>query len=85
MTEDIVTNDEHNMADLTDELIKVTVTVDDGCDWAAWIIWRMRMRSGIRSGEYEPEPERPQIVPPTITSKKKPTKKRRHAKEDGDE
>lgn len=82
MTEDIVTNEEHDMADLTDELIKVTVTVNDGCDWSAWIIWKMRARRCLRSGQYEPEPVPIQVTPVKITSKKKSNKKRQQQSDD---
>lgn len=73
---------EHEIITPSDEMAGALFFVDDGCDWAAWIIWNMRKMARIRTGKYEPEPARPQIAPVKLTPKKKPTKKRRHQVEE---
>jgi hypothetical protein len=62
---------------LGDELVRSTVTVDDGCDWTAWIIWSMRSNYRASNGIHQLPPERPQVIAPTITPVKKPKKARR--------
>ncbi len=76
-------DDEQEAINLNEEeAAGATAYTDDGCDWSAWLKWKMRSRSCIRSGVYEPEPERPQVVPATRTPKKKPTKRRHKGGDD---
>lgn len=67
------------MADLNDALVRSTVSVDDGCDWTAWIIWNMRSNCRISNGVHQLPPERPQVMAPKITPMKKTRKARRRS------
>ncbi|WP_324030006.1 hypothetical protein GC087_06565 [Pantoea sp. JZ2] len=66
---------EHNMADLNDDLVKASFTIDDGRDWSKWLVWDMRKNYRRSSGQREPEPARPQVAQVRIEPKKKARKR----------
>lgn len=66
---------EHEMADLNDELVKASFTIDDGRDWSKWLVWDMRKNYRRSSGQREPEPARPQVAQVRIEPKKKARKR----------
>lgn len=71
-------NNDYEMVDYDDVIVRVTHYVDDGCDWTARIIHWFRQRCYIRMGVCPPLPPAPQIVAPKlipITKKKKRARK----------
>ncbi len=66
---------EHNMADLNDPLVQVSMHIDDGCDWTAWLIWLMNSKRRMRDGVTESPPARPQVAAVKIEPKKKPRRR----------
>ncbi|WP_158784647.1 hypothetical protein [Pantoea sp. BAV 3049] len=66
---------EHNMADLNDTLVKSSVTIDDGCDWTAWLLWDAKKNYRRSMGIHQPAPARPQVAPVKIAPKKKPRRR----------
>ncbi|HHL0958879.1 TPA: hypothetical protein ACQVH3_003626 [Serratia marcescens] len=54
--------------------------LDDGRDWTAWHVWRMRNKYRIRTGWVELPPARPQVMPPQQPPKKKQAKTKVKAK-----
>lgn len=63
------------MVDLDDELVRSVVTVDDGRDYTARLVWRMRVRRDMRNGVAAPMPPAPQVAAVRVEAKKKPRKR----------
>lgn len=68
---------QHDIAELNDELVKASFTIDDGRDWTKWLVWDTRSNYRRSTGKREPEPARPQVAQVRIEPKKK-TRKRGH-------
>lgn len=68
MTEDMTGND---------ALVRALHVCDDGCDWTAWHVWRMRERRRISEHVFTLPPARLFVMPPSIKPKKKRRQKRK--------
>lgn len=68
---------EEEIIDFPEEQANYHGHLDDGRDWTAWHVWRMRSKSRLRAGVIELPPARPQVVPPQQPPKKKQVKSRR--------
>ncbi|OAT54018.1 hypothetical protein [Providencia heimbachae] len=75
-------NAENEMVDYDDTTIRSTHYVDDGRDYTARIIHRIRQRCYIRMGICPPTPPAPQVVAPKLMPN---TKKKKRAKKVNDE
>jgi len=53
-----------------------SVIIDDGRDWAAWLVWAMNSRRRISEKVFALPPERPQIVKVSVKPKKKPRRRK---------
>lgn len=63
------------MADLNDELVRSVVTVDDGRDYTARLVWRMGGRRDMRNGVSAAMPPAPQVAPVRVEAKNSPRKR----------
>lgn len=63
------------MADLNDELVRSVVTVDDGRDYTAQLVWRMGARRDMRNGVSAPMPPAPRVAAVRVEAKKQPRKR----------
>lgn len=63
------------MVDINDELVRSVVTVDDGRDYTARIVWRMGSRRDMRNGVSAAMPPAPQVAAIRVEAKKKPRKR----------
>jgi hypothetical protein len=63
------------IADIKDEQAKATVHVDDGRDWAKWLVWKSKTNYRRSNGVNELPPARPQVSPVRIMPNKKPRKR----------
>ncbi|HGN3509010.1 TPA: hypothetical protein ACKSJL_003838 [Providencia stuartii] len=70
-------NNDYEMVDYDDVIVRVTHYVDDGCDWTARIIHWSRQRCYIRMGVFPPLPPAPQVSEPKLIpiTKKEKTRK----------
>lgn len=59
-------NNDYEMVDYDDVIVRVTHYVDDGCDWTARIIHWSRQRCYIRMGVCPPLPPAPQVSEPKL-------------------
>ncbi|QHA85732.1 hypothetical protein [Serratia rhizosphaerae] len=74
-------NDENEP--LVEELVKTLRVYDDGCDWTAWLNWKMNSQRRISEKRFELPPARPQVMPPTLKPKKKARRRKaRHNTEE---
>lgn len=53
------------------EYASATVIIDDGCDWAAWLVWSMNSRRRLSEKLFALPPARPQVMKVSIKPKKK--------------
>lgn len=51
-------------------LIRSQYICDDGCDWTAWYVWKMRERRQISEHVFSLPPARRLVMPPSIKPKK---------------
>ncbi len=63
------------MVDINDELVRSVVTVDDGRDYTARLVWRMGSRRDMRNGISVPIPPAPKVSAVRFEAKKKPRKR----------
>lgn len=63
------------MVDINDTLVKASVNIDDGCDWAAYLAWKAKANYRRSMGIHEPPPPRPKVAPVKIEPKKKRRKR----------
>ncbi|CAI1829629.1 MULTISPECIES: hypothetical protein [Serratia] len=62
-------NDENEP--LVEELVKILHVYDDGCDWTAWLSWKMNSQRRLSQKQFELPPARPQVMKPALKPKKK--------------
>lgn len=63
------------MVDINDELVRSVVTVDDGRDYTAQLVWRMGNRRDMRNGISVPLPPAPKVSAVRVEAKRKPRKR----------
>lgn len=63
------------MVDINDELVRSVVTVDDGRDYTAQLVWRMGNRRDMRNGVSVPIPKAPKVSTVRVEAKRKPRKR----------
>lgn len=62
-------------ANLNDTLVKASVQIDDGRDYAQRLMWQMNARRDMRNGVSVPMPPAPKVSEAKIEPKKKPRKR----------